>query len=147
MAATQHPPDQDSGEIAQWKGEPRGALYLAEGLSIVEAARQAGVSERTLRRRLARPDYRAEVAQLRGKMLDAALGQLIAATTAAVAVLVNLLEAKSETVRLGAASRILEHALELRELTEVEGRVQSLEQVLLKATHTEEIRLTVAGGV
>jgi hypothetical protein len=140
------PPERSADEgpdPADLKGEPCGALALAEGCSIVEAARRAGVSERTIRRRLATPRYRSEVALLRAKVLDAALGQLIAATTAAVTVLVELLGARSETVRLAAASRILEHALELRELTEVEGRVQSLEQVLLR--RTEEVRVSWAG--
>jgi hypothetical protein len=144
MATTVSNAEDEAGQVWQWKGEPRGAISLAEGLSVAESARRAGVSARTIRRRLAQPAYIAEVARLRTQVLDGALGQLIAASARAVETLVSLLGAASEATRLGAAKGLLQMALELRELGEVEGRVQSLEQVLLR--RTEEIRLTRLGG-
>lgn len=132
-------------EALDLKGEPLGAIGLAEGLSIVEAAHRAGVSERTLRRRLGKPSYIAEIAALRSKIIDGALGQLVKASGQAVSTLVELLDAKSEATRLGAARGLLQMVLEMRELGETESRVASLEQVLLRATHTEEIRVSVGG--
>src|SRR5260221_9998148 len=52
------------------------ALALASGTKIVDAAEQAGVCRRTVERKLAEPDFRRMVAELRAEMVAAALGRL-----------------------------------------------------------------------
>ena len=52
------------------------AMALAAGACAAEAARQTGVSLSTVNRRMADPDFRRFVADLRGQMLAAALGRL-----------------------------------------------------------------------
>src|SRR3954470_7031286 len=81
---------------------------LAGGQTLRDAARVAGVSERTVARRWADPGFRAEALELRSRLLDRAAGQLAAANTEAVTAMHDLLVADSGSVRLGAARAILE---------------------------------------
>ncbi len=85
-------------------------LALAQGLGVAAAARQAQVHERTVRRRLADPDFRARVDQARAGMVSEAVGRLSLAGGAAATVLAQLVgSAGSEAVRLGACRAVLDH--------------------------------------
>jgi hypothetical protein len=106
------------------------ALALASGLTVEVAADQAGVSPRTAYRRRADPDFCRRVAELQAEMVQRALGKLADGAAAAVDTLRNLLKAKSENVRLGAARTILELSSRLRETVELEQRLQDLENRL-----------------
>lgn len=103
---------------------------LAGGQTIVAAAKSAGVSERTVRRRLQEPGFRQEVQATRTQMVSEATGFLARASSGAAATLVHLLKAESEQVRLGAARSILELGARLREGEEFERRLASLEEML-----------------
>ena len=52
------------------------ALALAVGKTIKQAARAAGVSERTAQMWWTEPDFKARVAELRGEMVSRALGSM-----------------------------------------------------------------------
>jgi hypothetical protein len=125
-------PQEATPRTADLKGEPSAALAIAAGSTIVEAAERAGISERTVRRRLDDPDYRMEISNLRSKLLDAAVGKLVAATTEAAATMRALLEADSEHVRLGAAKGILEFGLSLQEALETQTRITNLENLYVE---------------
>jgi AcrR family transcriptional regulator len=100
---------------------------LAGGMTVAESARQAGIGERTVYRRLEDPAFRWTVADARGRLLEHAVGQLAEASTAAAATLRALLDAEADTVRLGAARSILELGGRLREWVELEARIAALE--------------------
>jgi hypothetical protein len=119
----------DKAEVCSLKGEPVAVLALAAGATITAAAREAGVSERTIRRRLELPEYRMELSRMRSKLLDAAVGQLVEASTKAVATLVELLGARSENVRAIAAKAIIEYGLSLQEAIETQTRITTLEEL------------------
>ena len=70
------------------------------------------------------------LSDLRGQVLDRAVGKLSEASTAAADTLRALLDADSETVRLGAGRSILELGARLREALELEARLAALEQKL-----------------
>ena len=70
-----------------------------------------------------------EISRLRSKLLDAAVGSLVAATADAARTMRDLLSANSENVRLGAAKAILELGLSLQEALETQGRITTLEQL------------------
>ncbi len=125
-------PQETTPHTADLKGEPTAALAIASGSTIVEAAERAGISERTVRRRLDDPDYRMEISRLRSKLLDAAVGRLVAATTQAAGTMQALLEADSEHVRLGAAKGILEFGLSLQEALETQTRITTLEELYVE---------------
>ena len=106
-------------------------LALAIGQSVPEAARAAGVGERTVRRKLDDEEFRRELSNVRTRIIGEAVGRLTAASTLAVRTLETLLKsAESETVRLGAARTILERSVSMRESLELAERLERVEQQL-----------------
>ena len=88
------------------------AAALASGRSYRAAGAAAGISERTVRRRMADPTFRGRVAELRGAEIDRTRGLILREAPAAVAALSDLAAgAESESVRLGAAKAVLGLAL------------------------------------
>jgi hypothetical protein len=104
-------------------------LALACGATVESAARQAGVSESTVYRRLADPDFRQQLHAVRSDMVQRTAGALTAAATEAVRTLLDLQKpAVPAAVRLGAARAVLEIGVKLREVAELEERLTALEQ-------------------
>jgi hypothetical protein len=107
-------------------------VALACGASAEGAAQKAGVSLRTVYRRLAEPDFRAQVEEARTEMTARAVGMLSAASLASVKTFVTLQEsAASEAVRLGAARSVIELGCKLRESVELARRMAALEARLV----------------
>ena len=99
-------------------------IALACGASVEQAARQSGLSSRTVYRRLADPAFRQRVLALRGDMVSRIGGTLTAAATEAVRTLLELLKSPaSAAVRLGASRAVLEIGMKVREMTDVEERL------------------------
>src|SRR5258707_1666616 len=85
--------------------DPKVLLALACGATVEVAARQAGVSESTVRRRLKDPAFVNKLHKLRAEMHLRVADQLTAASTEGVRTMVQLMkETHSGSVRLGAAS-------------------------------------------
>ncbi|HEY7153831.1 MAG TPA: helix-turn-helix domain-containing protein [Gemmataceae bacterium] len=106
-------------------------LALACGATVENAARQCGLSERTVYRRLGEPDFRQRLQQLRTDMIQRTAGALTAAATEAVRTLLELQKAAAPpAVRLGAARSVLEIGIKLREAADLEERLAALEQQL-----------------
>ena len=109
-------------------------LALACGASVESAARQAGVSESTVYRRLAEDEFKQRLLNLRADMVQRTAGTLTAAGTEAVKALLGLLQpATPHATRLGAARAVLELGVKIREAAELEARITALEQHLLPA--------------
>jgi hypothetical protein len=106
------------------------ALALAGGQTLRGAAAAAKIAERTATRRMADPAFRQRVAELRGDMVQRSLGRMADGMSEAADVLRQLLAARSESVRLGAARSLLELGVRLRESVELEQRLADLEQRL-----------------
>ena len=102
-------------------------LALASGLSWRQAAKQSGMSPRTIARRMSLPEFRRQVTERRAALMDEAAGRLTAMTRNATVTLKKLLDSKSDVVRLGAARIILESAVNLRTVVEFEQRLNDLE--------------------
>jgi hypothetical protein len=99
---------------------------------------------RTVYRRLAEPDFRAQVEEVRGEMARRAAAMLTAAGLASVKTLTGLqASAASEAVRLAAARAVLEIGCKLRESVEMGQRLAALE-ARLGALAGED--LEAAGG-
>jgi hypothetical protein len=108
--------------------DQRIALALAKGCTRVDAAREAGVSERLVYLRLERPEFRALVDELRTRLIGDAVGKLSAAATEAAETLKALLGASHPAaVRLGASRAILSALIEVRGHLELSGRVAEIE--------------------
>jgi hypothetical protein len=113
------------------KAEDALLLALACGATAEGAARQCGLSERTVYRRLAEPEFRRQLQRVRADMVQRTAGALTAAATESVRTLLELQKPSSPpSVRLGAARAILEIGLKLREVSELEERLAELEERL-----------------
>jgi hypothetical protein len=114
---------------ARQKGQDALIVALAAGKTIKEAARLAGIHERTARKRLARfPEYATRIAALRADMISKAVGKMADSMGAAADTLRKLLSGVGESARLGPARSIIELGNKLRESVELEERLQALEQ-------------------
>jgi hypothetical protein len=106
-------------------------MALACGATVESAARQAGVSESTVYRRLDDPAFRQQLQALRADMVQRTAGALTAAANESVRTLLELQKAAAPpAVRLGAARSILEIGIKLREAADLEERLTALEQQL-----------------
>lgn len=108
---------------------------LAIGATVENAARKAGMSERTAYRHLADPDFQARVEQMRRENLARTGGMLSGAGLASVKTLVDLAQDVSvpASVRRGAARDVLDMAVKYRESAEMEQRLAAIEERLSKA--------------
>src|SRR5438132_7579238 len=101
---------------------------LAKGATVAQAAAQAGVSERTVYRRLGEQAFRDQIEALQNEMLQRAVAMLTAAAQEGIRSLVDLQnESTPPAVRRSAARDILEMGIRLREAAELEKRVIALE--------------------
>jgi len=112
------------------RGDEAFFLALAGGKTIKEAAKLAGISQRTATRRLSDPAFRRQIAEARAELMEKALGKLASAAAEAVDTLRKLLKAEAESARLGAARSIIELAGRLRASVELEERLRALEEHL-----------------
>lgn len=106
------------------------AAEIAAGKTVRQAAAGAGVSERTAHRRLADPNFKTRVVELRGRMVSDAAGQLAAGMTAAANTLLLLLGSQDEHVRHKTAVKVIDLGVKVIELAELQKRVEELERRL-----------------
>jgi hypothetical protein len=112
------------------KAEDALLLALACGASVDAAARQCGLCERTVYRRLEDPAFSQRLKELRADMVQRTAGALTAASTESVRTLLELQKAAAPpAVRLGAARSILEIGMKVREAADLEERLAALEKV------------------
>ena len=101
---------------------------LASGRSVSQAAQAAGLSERTVYRRLSGPAFQQRLSALRDELVTSALAELAGSAGAAVETLKGLLTSREERVQLAAAKAMLDQLLRLREAVALEQRLQALER-------------------
>jgi hypothetical protein len=109
--------------------DPKLLLALACGAGTEGAARQAGVSASTVRRRLRDPGFVRKLQKTRSEMQLRIADQLTASGTEGVRTLVQLMQPNnSGTVRLGAARSVVELSIKVRESADLAVRLTELEQ-------------------
>jgi hypothetical protein len=87
---------------------------LASGKQVQRAAAEAGVSERTVFRRLASPEFQQQLAGVQSRVMDASIGLLSQAFRTASEQLLALLGSGSESMQLRAAQAILSQMTAVR---------------------------------
>jgi hypothetical protein len=108
---------------------------LACGATQEGAARQAGVSVSTVRRRLQDPDFCRKLEALGAEMVQRMARGLTALGAPALQALAELLRASTpHAVRLGAVRSALEIGLKVREAVAVEQRLAALEQQVARTS-------------
>jgi Helix-turn-helix domain of transposase family ISL3 len=113
------------------RGEDKLILTLACGATVEAAARQCGVSESTVYRRLDDAGFRRTLSEVRTDMVRRGAGMLTAAAMESIKTLLELQKpAVNPAVRLGSARAVLEIGIRLREAADLEGRIAALEEQL-----------------
>lgn len=113
--------------------QARAAVAMAQSGSVSDAAATSGVSRKTLHRWIAAEDatFRNEVARQRSIAVQTALGGISSACVShAVATLIELLDCKSLSVRRGAARDLLDMAIRVTDLQQLEERLSTLEAMV-----------------
>lgn len=103
---------------------------IASGCSQAEAARRAGVGERTIARWLARDEFRQRVTKARERVLDGLVGQLADNAARAVTALGELLDDESPVIRLGASRAVIDALVKMRAEVDIESRLSAIESKL-----------------
>lgn len=106
------------------------AAALAQGATRGEAARAAGLSERTIRRRLGDPGFRELVADCRARIMADVLEGAAGLAGRAVERLGELVESENEHVAIQAARVLLTVAGTYGQAAELAERIEALERVL-----------------
>lgn len=101
---------------------------LAAGHSNPEAGKIAGLSAKTVQRRLRDPLFRAELDDLKREIVQQTAASLSTAATSAVATLEMLMASRDEWVQLRAAKEILDVSIRYREALELPERIAALEE-------------------
>ena len=108
------------------------ALALASGESPTEAAALAGVSHRTVQRRLADPAFRQLVAKLQSELMSRALGCMAKNMARAAKRLESLLDKDDPSIQLRAARAVLGMGMQLRDSVDVDARLREVEAELAR---------------
>lgn len=124
--------DESSDEsVAESRREQQDEIVMAAlvaGHTYVQTAGLVGgMSERTIRRRMADPMFAGEVSRRRGERAAALAGQLVSTGAEAVDVLRDCLDSDNDGVRLRAAQLVLGLGNQFRHATELEARLAALE--------------------
>lgn len=124
MATHGNPPTLRPGQVRAIE-----ALLVSE--SVPEAARLAGVPQRTLYRWLDEPAFAAALRRAEGRIIDEAARRLTRVAGKAIATLEAILDDPSVPVatRVRAALGVLDQAIRLRELRDVAKRIEQLEEI------------------
>lgn len=95
------------------------------------AAAKAGCGERTLYGWLNEPDFKKALQAAEAELIDMAVRRLAGAAGDAIGVLVTVMNNKrsAASVRVRAATVVIEQLIKLRELNNLEGRIAALEAV------------------
>ncbi len=100
---------------------------LASGGSHEQCAASAGISVRTIQRRLRDDEFRRELALRRAARVEQLTARLCAVTDDAVSVIIAAFQSESGHVRLRAADLTLTWALRTRRELDLEARIARLE--------------------
>jgi hypothetical protein len=101
---------------------------LAKGATVAQAARQAGLSERTVYRRRLQPEFQARITAVQTETLERVVSILTTAAEQAIHSMVSLQSSSTPAhVRRAAARDILANGVRYREAVELEKRLVALE--------------------
>jgi hypothetical protein len=121
-------------ESGRLKGDEALLAALLLGLTVPAAAAEAGLSERTARRRVTHPEFRKRLDAGRAEMTTLVAAQLAGGAQVGYTVLVRLAadSATPPSVRRSAARDLISLAGELGITREMEARLEALEDAVAK---------------
>lgn len=113
------------------KNERRALAAILSNRTTIKAAESCGLSERTLRRYMARPWFRSAITEAETAMIDDTTRRLLAGQQRALDALEILIRGgKKESDQRLAGQAWLDFTLRYRELQNIEQRVSNLEAAI-----------------
>lgn len=105
---------------------------LLKSKTHVEAAKTAGISVTSLWRIMRSERFQAEYARLRCEIVDLALQRLQMGSNSAVTTLLEIVEDRTcpANARSGASKTVLEINIKIKELADLESRIEQLEKTI-----------------
>jgi transposase-like protein len=113
------------------------AMAIASGASSAETARDLDVSISTVKRRMADPEFKQLVNDLRREMLTTALGRMSHNMTRAADTVAALLDAEEPYIRLRAARAMLTLGMKLNDAVDLTERIHELEMKVAQANEPQ----------
>jgi hypothetical protein len=109
------------------------AYHLARGATREEAATAANCCRRVVYNRLTDPEFKLLVGEYRKAMIDESVGKLAMVAGRAVEVLTAALDDERATIRVRAATTLLDALLRVRAHMELDERLTQLERRLTRS--------------
>ena len=106
--------------------------HLVGARSLEEGCKKARVAKSTLYQWLKDETFKNELERQRDEVIREALERLKASITRAVDGLIKLAEDKEKGIRLRAIEKILDFFLKVKEVDEIEVRLEKVERVILE---------------
>jgi len=100
--------------------------------TLEEGCRQAEISKQTFYNWMGNSDFKNEITRQRDEVVREGLHNLKVSIKKAVSVLIECLDSNDASIKRRAANDLLTHCLRLREIEEVEDRLQALEEVIIR---------------
>jgi len=123
-------PTMETDEITRARFE-KYAVAVIENSDVGAAVKQLGISRSTLLRAMKNPAFQVVFREVRGQVISAALASLSAIAGKAVRTLEAVLDSDCPAyAKAGAAGKILDLILKIRETDDLEGRLEAVEQLL-----------------
>ena len=112
--------------------QQKAVAALLSSPNVEEAAKAVGVGERTLWRWMGEPEFAQAVTHAEAGAIDAATRRLVQLQNGAIDTLQAVLDDPkiAPSIRLRAATAVLDYLLKLRELRNIEARLGALETAL-----------------
>jgi transposase-like protein len=104
--------------------------HVVTASSIAEGCRSAGITRTTFYKWMREPSFKEEVARHRNKLVEDGMEILKGHFARAVEALVGLLATEAEGLRRQVAMDVIGHVLKLKEMTDIEGRLDAIEKTL-----------------
>ena len=104
---------------------------LLETDTVAAAAKAAGISEATAWRWMKDPEFKEAFREAKKRVLDYSIGRLQQATGTAINALISIVsdEEAPASARVSGAKTILEMAVKVAEIDDIENRIEALEQL------------------
>jgi hypothetical protein len=131
MATENDRNQQTAGKSVLTPRQRRAIPLLVASRTYTEGIEKAGINRTTLYKWLKEPGFSAELERQRDELASEAFGVLSQSLTRAVETLVGLLDCGDNRLKRLAANDIIDHVLKHKEISEIEERLETLEQTLL----------------